>query len=91
MKKIAIAFFAVIIAVITAYSSLNANFQIMNMTVDGKKVHAVERDGKKVDSCSYCHTDAGFKQAKNNYLMDQENYYKLAEIPGCAGSGCHVK
>ena len=91
MKKFASVIFVVFISVAIAYSSLIATPAIMNMEVDGKKIHHTEHNGKKVNDCSYCHGGAGIAMTKNNLLEGQENYNKLTEMPKCSGSGCHVK
>jgi len=88
--SILLAFFSLFLF---AYS-LNANTTVMNFQKNGKKVHHTEKDGKRVNQCTYCHSDTSIKQTKGmkqGFLKGQANYPKLASIKKCSGSGCHTK
>jgi cytochrome c553 len=69
--------------------SLLANPTILNFQVNGKKVHDAMKNGKKVNSCAYCHGTAGIVKKKQGFLKGQPLFATLKGKSFCAGSGCH--
>jgi hypothetical protein len=85
-KKLA---FLLSVVFVFSVSILLANVQIMNFTLNGKKVHHVMRNGQKVNSCNYCHVTAKIPKKKLGYLPGQPKFATLKNMPTCAGSTCH--
>ena len=88
MKK-AISIFVACMAALSVTVALFANPAILNKQVGGKKVHDAMKNGKRVNSCVYCHTTAGIPKQKQGYLKGQPKYATLKTKPQCSGSGCH--
>jgi hypothetical protein len=70
--------------------ALMANPQILNKEVNGKKVHFAMKDGKKVNSCNFCHVTAKIEKKKQGFLKGQPQFKTLVNKPLCAGKGCHI-
>jgi hypothetical protein len=69
--------------------TLLANAGIMNFAVRGKKVHDAMKDGKKVNSCNYCHGIAKIEKMHQNLMKGQAAFGTLKNKPQCAGPVCH--
>ncbi len=90
MKKYCTIYAALLFAALLATSGLFASPQIMKTTKNGKKVHFVKRNGKRVQSCIYCHSGTGIKKSKQGFRKGQPRYRSLKRIQKCGGSGCHL-
>ncbi len=75
---------------IAVSAALLANQQVLNFTSNGKKVHFAMKDGKKVNSCNYCHVTAKIEKKHQGFLKGQPMFKSLATKPFCSGKGCHI-
>lgn len=69
--------------------SLMANPDVIKFESKGKKVHFTTKNGKKVNSCNYCHVDAKIEKKKQGLMKGQPNFASIKARPLCSGSGCH--
>jgi len=89
MKRFLVLSLGVLFTVTIAAYSLDASPKVLKHMKNGKKVHFAMKDGKRVNSCAYCHAGTGIAKKKQGYLKGQPNYKKLGRMAKCAGSGCH--
>ena len=89
MKKAVRFYVTFLIALTVATTGVFANPKIMTFSKGGKKVHFVKRNGKRVNTCLYCHKGTGILKKKQGLLKGQPRYRTLARKRQCGGSGCH--
>jgi|GEM_PF-2475698 len=89
MKKAAKFYVVFLLALTVATTGVLASPKVMKATKGGKKIHFVKRNGKRVNSCNYCHKGTTIKKSKQGFLKGQARYRSLKRIPKCGGSGCH--